>query len=259
MATYGGPNYNIGETYNEFVGNINSNGGTLINIPSVDLKQGMGTLQYDPSILMVPNGFIGDQIPSMIPTDGIGDFTVSRNGTATYFDKNGVLRVAAANEPRFDYDPLTGEFKGVLVEPAMTNSWTNNNNSTGYSNNTKSIKGATVPDAFAPGIDGFEYTFTDGSTFISSEYNIRSINAVGLTSMRFCLYIKNPSSDFFGINHSGGIGQCFYQFSTLTARNFYIPEQILYKISHPTKKTKRQQKIKLDMLLADQEMLAFKV
>ncbi|MBD3841609.1 MAG: ATP-binding protein [Campylobacterales bacterium] len=37
-------------------------------------------------------------------------------------------------------------------------------------------------------------------------------------------------------------------------RNFYIPEQILYKISHPTKKTKRQQKIKLDMLLADQEM-----
>ncbi|MEA3383165.1 MAG: ATP-binding protein [Campylobacterota bacterium] len=37
-------------------------------------------------------------------------------------------------------------------------------------------------------------------------------------------------------------------------RNFYIPEQILYKISHPTKKTKRTQKIKLDMLIQEQEM-----
>ena len=37
-------------------------------------------------------------------------------------------------------------------------------------------------------------------------------------------------------------------------RNFYIPEQILYKISHPTKKTKRQQKIKLDAVLKEQDM-----
>lgn len=37
-------------------------------------------------------------------------------------------------------------------------------------------------------------------------------------------------------------------------RNFYIPEQILYKISHPTKKTKRQQKIKLDAALKEQDM-----
>ena len=37
-------------------------------------------------------------------------------------------------------------------------------------------------------------------------------------------------------------------------RNFYIPEQILYKISHPSKKRKRTQKIKLDMLIAEQEL-----
>ncbi len=37
-------------------------------------------------------------------------------------------------------------------------------------------------------------------------------------------------------------------------RNFYIPEQILYKISHPTKKAKRQQKIKLDILIKEQEI-----
>ena len=37
-------------------------------------------------------------------------------------------------------------------------------------------------------------------------------------------------------------------------RNFFIPEAVLYKISHPVKKQKRQQKIKLDMLIEDQEM-----
>lgn len=37
-------------------------------------------------------------------------------------------------------------------------------------------------------------------------------------------------------------------------RNFYIPEQILYKISHPIKKQSRERKIKLNMLIEDQEM-----
>ena len=37
-------------------------------------------------------------------------------------------------------------------------------------------------------------------------------------------------------------------------RNFFIPENILYKISHPVKKEKRKQKIKLDMLIAEQDM-----
>ncbi|PIF04144.1 MAG: AAA family ATPase [Arcobacter sp.] len=37
-------------------------------------------------------------------------------------------------------------------------------------------------------------------------------------------------------------------------RNFYIPEQILYKISHPIVKKTRERKIKLDMLIGEQEL-----
>jgi SpoVK/Ycf46/Vps4 family AAA+-type ATPase len=36
-------------------------------------------------------------------------------------------------------------------------------------------------------------------------------------------------------------------------RNFYIPEDVLYKISHPTKKKSRTRKAKLETLLAEQE------
>jgi hypothetical protein len=47
---------------------------------------------------------------------------VYRNSQATYFDSNGVLRIAGANKPRFNYDPVTKVCQGLLVEEARTNS-----------------------------------------------------------------------------------------------------------------------------------------
>lgn len=44
----------------------------------------------------------------------------SRASQGSYFDSNGMLRYAASNAPRFDYDPLTGICKGLLVEPSVT-------------------------------------------------------------------------------------------------------------------------------------------
>jgi hypothetical protein len=40
---------------------------------------------------------------------------------ATYVDSNGVIQTAAANVPRFDHDPVTGESLGLLIEEGRTN------------------------------------------------------------------------------------------------------------------------------------------
>jgi hypothetical protein len=50
-------------------------------------------------------------------------FKFTRNGTASYYDSDGVLQVngAPANQPRFDHDPTTGESLGLLVEETRTN------------------------------------------------------------------------------------------------------------------------------------------
>ena len=40
---------------------------------------------------------------------------------ATYVDSNGVIQTAAANVPRFDHDPVTGESLGLLIEESRTN------------------------------------------------------------------------------------------------------------------------------------------
>ena len=47
--------------------------------------------------------------------------TFVRASTATYFDSAGLVKSAANNVPRFDYDPATLMLRGLLVEETRTN------------------------------------------------------------------------------------------------------------------------------------------
>lgn len=49
------------------------------------------------------------------------DLVFARASTASYFDKNGVLKTAAADQARVEYDPVTGERRGLLIEESRTN------------------------------------------------------------------------------------------------------------------------------------------
>jgi hypothetical protein len=53
--------------------------------------------------------------------------TFTRSSIGTYFDKNGVMQTAQADCPRLDYDPVTGAFKGLLIEELRTNLITQSN------------------------------------------------------------------------------------------------------------------------------------
>lgn len=50
------------------------------------------------------------------PVDLWTNDSFQRNSVATYIDKTGTLKVAAVNQPRFDYNPATFEPKGLLIE-----------------------------------------------------------------------------------------------------------------------------------------------
>ena len=57
---------------------------------------------------------------SIVPDTGAGDFDVARATTATYLGSDGLIKTAANNEPRIEFN-ADGSYKGLLVEPAATN------------------------------------------------------------------------------------------------------------------------------------------
>ncbi len=56
-------------------------------------------------------------------TTGPGTFT--RGSVGSYWDYKGAMQSAAINTPRFNYNPITGELLGLLIEEARTNIFLN--------------------------------------------------------------------------------------------------------------------------------------
>jgi hypothetical protein len=52
------------------------------------------------------------------------EYSYTRNSSGTYVGSDGLIKTAAVNEPRFEFDAVTGEYKGLLVEEARTNYYT---------------------------------------------------------------------------------------------------------------------------------------
>jgi hypothetical protein len=167
-----------------------------------------------PSLALLPCAYDTGKLYSVLPDTGAGDFTVSRNGTATYFDKDGLLKTAQADEPRFEFDPLTGDFKGVLVESAETNLSTNNNTSlfTGVDYTTNTI----LNNEFGPSINGFYLEHGSGGSVNLAAFRVGStVNTNLNTNIYTGFIVKNPSGNFmrFLVTGTGGGG---VDFNTLT-------------------------------------------
>lgn len=64
------------------------------------------------------NGTIYNDLSSFLTATG-GTFT--RTTSATYVDSFGTIQLATANQPRFDYDPITHTARGILIEESRTN------------------------------------------------------------------------------------------------------------------------------------------
>ncbi len=58
---------------------------------------------------------------SLNSLDGNYAVTFVRASTGTYFDANGVMQIAAVNQPRYDYNPKTHAALGLLIESTKTN------------------------------------------------------------------------------------------------------------------------------------------
>ncbi len=72
-----------------------------------------------PSLAMIPSGYKAQKVYSVLPTNGDGDFTFSRSGSATRINKDGLIETVTNNVPRLDYSD--GGCPSLLLEPQRTN------------------------------------------------------------------------------------------------------------------------------------------
>ena len=141
--------------------------------------------------------------------------TFERSSTGTYVDEDGLIKTAAVDQARFDYDPSTGESLGLLIEESRTNLitysedfsqsvWTKQN---GFS--------ITSNTAIAP--DGTLTADTASRVNLSAEYLYQNLGLPAGTYTLSC-WIKsvNASSSFSIASYSGVDGS---QSSSFTATN----------------------------------------
>lgn len=82
-----------------------------------------------------PSLSLGFMTPGTLPPN----VTVTRASVASYFDNTGAIQTAAANAPRWDYDPVTHQLNGLLIEGPRTN-WALNTAVLGTQNITVSAQ-----------------------------------------------------------------------------------------------------------------------
>lgn len=97
--------------------------------------------------------------------------TFTRSSVARYFNNSGLMVQAAADEPRFEYDPITLVARGIKIEPARTNIMTFSQD---FSNAVwvKATRTATLTTVAAP----------DGTT--NSVYRLAGTGVAGASNLQ---------------------------------------------------------------------------
>ena len=76
-----------------------------------------------PKLALIP-ATQGSKLYSVLPADGVGDFTFSRGSAATRINKDGLIETVASGVSRLNYPLIDGVVNGCpshLLEPASTN------------------------------------------------------------------------------------------------------------------------------------------
>ena len=114
-------------------------------------------------------------------TPGVLDplITFTRASTGTYFDATGTMQTAAINAPRWDYDPVSLQLRGLLLEDQRTNVAISSSDYTGATYNksavTVALNGPTSPDGVS-----LMTTVTEGVT--AAPHSFYSANNLSVTA-----------------------------------------------------------------------------
>jgi hypothetical protein len=138
------------------------------------------SLLDDASLLVTPNAEKATKLYSIIPTNGNGDFSVTRATTKTRTDSSGLVVNVPINEPSLDYS--LGSCPNILLEPQRTNlalrseefdnaTWVKTRVSV-TANSTASPSGAVNADSLIEDTSTATHPMSVGFTALASPYTV---------------------------------------------------------------------------------------
>lgn len=134
----------------------------------------------------------------MLTKKPFGDIiTFTRASSGGRFNAQGVYEMVPANTPRIDYDPVTGECRGLLIEEQRTNLWAQGNTAGGHGGCTRTSTG--VPSSYSPHT-WQRATITTGTGGHHIEFYIGALT-VG-TTYTFSLDIRRGNFDTIALWNS---------------------------------------------------------
>jgi hypothetical protein len=164
------------------------------------------SLLDDASLLVTPNAEKATKLYSIIPTNGNGDFSVTRATTATRTNASGLIESSPINEPRLDYS--LGSCPNILLEPQRTNLSLRSeefDNATWVKDNSSVTANSTISPSGIQNAD--TYTGSGGIPSIRFAYQVQSV--VSGTQYTISIYAKKSTNNFiqllggtisFGVN-----------------------------------------------------------
>ena len=105
-----------------------TSGGDIL--PGGNKTQDLGSSSNSFANLYAGNIELSDDYPAIKPSLNLNfagaraldpRITFTRSSVGTYVGRDGIIKTASANEPRFDHDPITLESLGLLIEESRTN------------------------------------------------------------------------------------------------------------------------------------------
>ena len=152
-----------------------------------------------PKLALIP-ATQGSKLYSVLPADGVGDFTFSRNSAATRINKDGLIEAVAVGKSRLNYPLIDGVVNGCpshLLEPQRTNFVTYSNNfldSSWLATDATVVSGVISPDGTS---NAFTLSNTDSSGIIQK--------AVSITGTRvLSIFAKKGTHRYLRIGAYGG-------------------------------------------------------
>ena len=158
-----------------------------------------------PILALIPSGYKSEKVYSVLPSNGDGDFTFTREGASgqpnsTRVNKDGLIEEVNSNVPRLDYSD--GSCPSLLLEPSSTNLITYSEDFSQWeSSNVSVLDNFTVSPSGTQNASKFTF---NGTTNGRVEKNISVVNG---TQYTFSVWLKNddladPTQVWIGLSTS---------------------------------------------------------